>query len=320
MKTILAHFCGCNPSAVYCFIDQIELFFKRRPKGVGQIRALQEGLVWLEECRDCNGFVWGYRLIVHQPKLVTIMELDRMQKKYKALICRLDVAADFVFSSAEACAAFALWFERNALLRWRPFGRMFDEGNTRCWVSYKQRKQEGKKCRRDITLYDDEACRLTGEPDCAHVELRLISATVVRATGYERVRDLIKLNPHRLLKKHIKLVDFDREAFLQKRARAVVDADRRRYRGKTTTPFVDRYRASISRRAIGFIERFKLDRAQRAKDLFGVEARSVDFDLLCVPDHLEWHQSHDNINTSPMSIKYPCDFNQREQEVTMQHQ
>ena len=304
MTNILTHFSKCNPSAVSCYIDTLELFFRFPPKGIGKLRALQGLIPQLIPCRDRNGFNWGFRLVVHQPKRATIQELSKLQKKYKAKLCRLDVAADFILLDSEACQTFRSWFEKSALLKRRRVGSMVDEENTTYWISHRERARLGKKRRRDLALYGDKPCKLTGEMDCVHVELRLMCTDAVRKAGFHYARDVINVDPSRLFKNHIKLVIFDPQPAKQRLMRSMVDRDRRQCRGKTLSEFTDRFRASLPQRARGWIDRFK-NRAQLLKDFMGVdfmdaEMKPVDIGMLCLPNHLEWPQTHDNINNHPI--------------------
>lgn len=299
-----------KPHATYCYIDTIELWFRYPPTEYAKVRKMQDGRAILEPCRDDAGFTWGYRMIVHQPKRSTISMLDHLQQKYKAPICRLDVAADFILGSDQERQTVRAWLERNVLLRWRPAGPMFDEGDTTGWVEYRDRKRLGKKrANRDLELYADKECKLTGEVDCVHLELRFLTSAAVRAAGYGRATSVPKLNPRRLFRKHVKLVNFDPDTFKQRAMRSAVNEDRRFYRRRTTTPFDDRYRASIPRRIKAFIERWTLDRAQLVKDHFGIKMKSVDLDVLHIPDRLEWPVSHDNIIPPRIRPKFRSDLN-----------
>ena len=128
---------------------------------------------------------------------------------------------------------------------------MHDEENGLYWVEQVSRS---RRSNRDLVTYDDKPSKITGTP-CTHLELRFYGTASVRKQGFERVTDLIGINPCLLFKRHIKLVEFDPEALKQKQVRAAVKRDIAFYRGKETSAFNDKYRASIPRRERSILKR-----------------------------------------------------------------
>ncbi|MGB8121271.1 MAG: hypothetical protein WCF56_21480 [Pseudolabrys sp.] len=68
--------------------------------------------------------------------------------------------------------------------------------------------------------------------------MRFFSTPSVRKQGFERVTDLIEINPRLLFQRHIKLVEFDPEALKQLAIRKAVRGDMAFYRGKETSHFM----------------------------------------------------------------------------------
>jgi hypothetical protein len=95
------------------YLDTVEVFFRYMPKGLRTILERTDGRrVLVEDRVDTYGRVWGYRVILHQPKVSTLKTLDRLEKKHRGKLCRVDVAYDFSGHSRD-------WLERHSTMRWR---------------------------------------------------------------------------------------------------------------------------------------------------------------------------------------------------------
>ncbi len=124
-----------------------------------------------------------------------------------------------------------------------------------------------------------------------HLELRFLNTRAVRQAGYERVRDLRAIKPDVLFDKHIKLVDFDAGAFSLQRIRQAVNADRKEYRKKEISPFLDKYRASITRRIGSLVQRGLQGHVQRVKDFYPAhvaQLTAISTSVLRIPTALSW--------------------------------
>ena len=119
---------------------------------------------------------------------------------------------------------------------------MHDEENAVYWVEQSSRS---RRSNRDFVAYEDKLSKITSSP-CNHLELRFYGTPSVRKQGFELATDLIDINPRMLFQRHIKLVEFDPERLKRQQIRAAIKRDKAIYRGKETSSFIDRYRASNS--------------------------------------------------------------------------
>jgi hypothetical protein len=124
-----------------------------------------------------------------------------------------------------------------------------------------------------------------------HLELRFYGTPSVRKQGFDLVTDLMEINPRLLFQRHIKLIEFVPEALKKSQARAYIKRDRAFYRGKETSTFIDKYRASIPRRVRSLIQRQCQDRVQQVKSIYPDHVKrleSISIDVLNLPDRLSW--------------------------------
>jgi hypothetical protein len=271
------------------YLDTVEVFFRNVPKGLRTILERTHGRrVLVEPCVDTYSRVWGYRVILHQPKVCTLKTLGRLQKKHGGKLCRVDVAYDFSSHSRD-------WLERHSTMRWRRRGPMLDEENG---VYFIQQKDRRRRSGRDILMYDDRESKITGELDVNHVELRLQNTETVRRQGFEHAGDLIDLNPRKLFDRNIKLVEVDIEAIKWWFVRENVRHERLNHlskRPKKVSSFddqlMDKRRASLPRRWRSQFDKLIGNRAQIIKDLFPnviQKAKIIPVDVLGIPDRLDW--------------------------------
>jgi hypothetical protein len=163
--------------------------------------------------------------------------------------------------------------------------------STTYWV-----RQNGRQRRsnRDLALYADRASKLDPNQKVAHLELRFLNAGAVRRAGLANPKDLIRLDPSLLFEQNIQLVDFNFATWQRAVIKAAVNADRATYRSKTTSRFVDMYRAALPRRVLSFLVRSGCDRVQRAKDLQPKYLRActtIPIEVMQIPDRLSWPTS-----------------------------
>ncbi|MGC1692552.1 MAG: hypothetical protein WA756_21890, partial [Pseudolabrys sp.] len=121
--------------------------------------------------------------------------------------------------------------------------------------------------------------------------VRFFSTPSVRKQGFERVTDLIEINPRLLFQRQIKLVEFDPEALKQLAIRKAVRGDMAFYRGKETSHFIDKYRASIPRRVGSIIERAYQGRVQQFKNAdpdYVNRLKPIPIEVLNLPNRLSW--------------------------------
>jgi len=164
---------------------------------------------------------------------------------------------------------------------------MHEEANAIYWVEQSSRSRRSS---RDLILYDDKPSKITGTA-CTHLELRFFGALSVRKQGFEHVTDLMEINPRLVFQRHIKLVEFDPETLKQSAIRKAMRHDIAFYRGKETSLFRDKYRASIPRRVRSIIERAYQDRVQQFKNAdpnYVNRLNPIPIDVLKLPDRLSW--------------------------------
>ena len=275
MKNVSAGLAEFNSATVNAYIDTIELFFPRRSRP----KLPYWVTVKLEECPDQNGNVWGYRAYFNQPDRHTIVRLDRVARECDGIVCRFDLAIDIQPHSPERAGEIKRRILRTAVLRWRKVGYMLDFENGNCWVQW--RKGE-KRYSRNLELYADRHNRFTGEVDCVHLELRFLRANTIRKQGIHSPRDLLQLNPKELFDKHVAFSKAGEE-HVRDIVRRHVKEDREKYKGRTTSAFLDQYRASIHRKIKRALIRLQLDRAQIIRDRMGKITKVIPrlFELPC---------------------------------------
>jgi hypothetical protein len=118
--------------------------------------------------------------------------------------------------------------------------------------------------------------------------VRFFSTPSVRKQGFERVTDLIEINPRLLFQRHIKLVEFDPEALKQL---AIRKATWLFIAAKETSHFIDKYRASIPRRVGSIIERAYQGRVQQFKNAdpdYVNRLKPIPIEVLNLPNRLSW--------------------------------
>jgi hypothetical protein len=276
----------CNPHcpALYAYIDTIEVFFPSVLTREQYLIIKRYGRV--KECRDQNNRLWGYRLILNQPVRQTLPRLDRMVKKYRGVLCRLDVALDIQPERSADHETYQRLILQRAILRWRPKGPMHDPNETTYWVYWKEGKT---RCSKNLVLYADRHNKITGELRCVHLELRFLRADAGRRQGISSVKDLINVDPSALFGKHVKWTD-TADKHVAKIVRQAVKEDRDRYIGRqTTSVFTDKYGANTHRRiTTGILHRLGYDRAQVVKDEYPHRVVKAITPAFAIPTQLTW--------------------------------
>jgi hypothetical protein len=279
---------------VVAYIDTIELFFRFRVKGaLRQLRRAGSPVAWFENCVDGLGMIRGHRLIVQLPTISAIKILDQMYSDYGAVLCRTDLAYDASARPGISNETVRRLFECQALLKWRPRGPMHQDHETVYWVKQKSRKSRSS---RDLGLYPRPS-KITGELGISHFELKLLNASTIKKQNIERPRDLLAINPRKLFRKHIRLVNYTPEQsdrIMREYVRSAVKAERMKHRKRSTRngdEFLDRYRATIPRRLVGLWKRTGLYRVQTLANLFPrsvMRMKTMPDDTITLPDVLTW--------------------------------
>jgi hypothetical protein len=262
-------------------IDTIEVFTRvpQWPRPVHAIAAIQD--VYVRNCYDRRRNLVGYLTIVHQPTPRALALLKRIIEDYHSLLCRVDVAYDFVGPDPEA---FKEWLVKHVLLKYRRQGFMLDIDDTTYFVAQRNRKRRSAI---DLALYPDNHCKVTGEVDCSHAELRFLGSRSCRRAGFETIDDVVNLNPAEVFARYLRVVDYDIEALIQNMQRAAVKDDRAAHRGRNAfDPFNDKLRAQIPARVRNIVERGSSGRAQLLHNSFGIKVMPIDLSVLKLPNEV----------------------------------
>jgi hypothetical protein len=249
---------------VAAYVDTLELFFRYSlPPGIRMLDRIQGRRIRTEPCADDHEKIVGHRVIVHQPKLAALELLDRLQASHNGVLCRFDIAADFMFATEAEAEAFGRRLTTNVIMRWRRPGPMHDfEGGAVNWVRQIDRS---RRSNRDLEMYADRLSKLSGKP-CAHLELKILRAAACRrVVPSGRVKDILAIDPAMLFAHHLALSDIG-ERHAERMIRATVDADREAFAGRTVSEFTDRYRSQLRRFAATVLRKNGADRAQTVKD------------------------------------------------------
>ena len=196
------------------YIDTIEYFCVRYvPDG---IRTHMENVIGrrriiIEPALDRHGAVIGHRLAVHQPSPAALLMGNHLQDvhRYGAPISRVDIAVDWCFPVPNINVETHQWMGDHVILRWRRPGRMHRYSDTLYWVNQRDRKEQGqRRSARDVGLYHDRPSKITGVP-CTHLELKFQNAEACRRQGWHQPSDLLRIDPHELFNKHLRLAICD---------------------------------------------------------------------------------------------------------------
>jgi hypothetical protein len=254
--------------ARYAYIDSIEILVRKRFR-LDKLRAIQRTKLWDEPCKDRDGNIWGWRVIISQPSRKTLHYLEEVQRDNGGSVFRFDIAIDLIAKDeidAEELKSLVL---TRALLKWRPKGPMLnieglDDFTTTYWIEQNKRK---RRSNRDLALYADKPSKVTGEINCVHLELRFLNTRSCKKAGISSAKDLIDLNPAEIFAKNVKFTDFDIDQYHQRRIRKAVKEDRKLHQqqNREISEFEDRYRASRPQRMRGHLKRTQQDRAQIIK-------------------------------------------------------
>ena len=203
--------------AAHPYGDTVEIWFP--PLRVAALREIRRyGRV--EECRKRTGDIIGYRLICNQPSRAWLRTADHLASKHHGVLHQVDVALDM-----PPAPGLRELIVSSAVLKWSRKQRMQDDHDTVYWLDLSKRN------RRNLVLYDDKPSKVTNQPRCVHLELRLYGAATVRRQGLHKPSDLIGLNPKQLFDRHVKWSNAGAN-YTKNLMRQEHNKFRRRYAGK----------------------------------------------------------------------------------------
>ena len=272
---------------VLASIDTLVLFAARWPKGtLAKVNELQCGLQpsWFAPCENKDGYCWGFILTVQQPRHPTLLFLAGIQKQHLTKSVRLDVAYDFIGRDEEHKRAITAWLRGRILLLHRRAAFLHEDEQTVSWITQRDRKRRSNK---DLVLYDDRPCKLDGQVDCSHLEIRLYDARIIQRLGLGDIGDIVDLKPHELFALTIKLTAFNVEEYVKRRIQKSYRGDLMRNHIK----FAERWNTNVHRRLQTLANKIFQHSAQRAKDILGdkrVYRHMINVDNLRIPHELSW--------------------------------
>ncbi len=254
------------------YIDTAELFFDpevrerhldndRVYRKLDRFTQLHSG-TYLKPVWNKDRFLLGYKLILQLPSIATIEAANRVQEKEGGALSCFHLAIDFV-SSPKKHGDVRHALNRGLLLKWRRPGPTHDEENGFYAQEYAGRKRPS----RNVAYYWDRHCKITGEADCNHVELRMLRPGYIRKAGYGRIKDLLSLNPREWFSHHLDVVEFTAaqfDAFKRRIVRLHIRTNPIK-EGKHVSKHFAGYMASRPRRLSGLLDRIYRGRAMIVK-------------------------------------------------------
>lgn len=195
------------------------------------------------------------------------------------------------------------WLKQNIILVGCPPGWMASFGECQYWHfipvdyegEYKRAPTRALKCYDDRGKFDQEVSRIEVTFQTTQSNSRL---------GFKTIADLITMDPMKLLRDHVRLVDYDPELVLRRMVRKTLKQKLKSARpSRTASPrvaeIIDRYRdpAYLRARIADHYTRCgtPIETAQGYKDSQGERAmrrwRAIDVDVLNVPAKLWWPKS-----------------------------
>ena len=266
---------------VHAYIDTTEIWFPLlRLDALREISRHGE----VKECRkQRTGDLIGYRLIRNQPSQAWLRTADQLASKHRGVLHRVDVAVNM-----RPKPGLREQIVSTAVLKWSRKDRMGDEGRTVYWLDLSKRN------RRNLVLYDDKPNKVTNEPRCVHLELRLYGADVVRRQGLSKPSDLLRLNPKQLFDRHVKWSTAGAN-YAKNLMRKEHSKFRRRYAGKQLSPLLDRYVSDIAGRVAHLTHRLGLDRSQNVEATGAAKSRVSP--PISIPTAMDWIAHVDSLRS-----------------------
>lgn len=280
-------------------MDSLVLHFWHEPLGMrSAISRINRRQAFWKPCLDINGEERGLLFYVHQPRLEVLPALDQWMVRHKGCISRFDIALELSPSDPMlSIRDLVAWLGRNTILKWRPPSQSLDIGGNIYSVLQMMRKRNSN---RDYLLYSRlSKIHPSSQQEKCRFELRFQNSQAVkreRQIDNEQVlpSSLRSLNPQMLFGKHIRFVDmdaYDLAGHLTKIVRSTLDHERQQHRQRAdTSPFMDRYRASLPRRVTSLVRRIFDGKAQSLKDQCPKAAKRLRplRNVLLIPSFLTW--------------------------------
>jgi hypothetical protein len=242
--------------SVISFIDTIELFFRRPPRGLRtKLQLLIRKRVLIRNVNDENNVFRGVRVVLQQPDKKLLRNLTKLDWKFK--LHRLDIAYDFIAASITDAGSVTERLKSSIVLKYAR-SLPFQYQTVTYWAK--------PSASRNLVLYSDRPSRKSGLP-CAHLELRLIRTATLRRFGLNELEDVLTLDPVEILNRCALLVELDDGH--ERRIKNHVRRTHRNFQRKGVSAFSDRYNASVAHRTSALLKRIGFDTVQGAYRMVG---------------------------------------------------
>jgi hypothetical protein len=197
-----------KPLAVYAFPDTVVIRLKTplSKRAFDQLKS---------QCRPNGCFSrkavkpwdkgWPWRLILHQPSQRAL----RMLARHAHRVTAWHEALDLIFGNSEDKDAAQAVFNQHLVQRHHRAKHGVRIVGKYPW---KQTRYNGpRQAASNLVLYGHRECRITGEVDCLHLELRMLRARTIKRRGVTSTQDIKRLDRRALWQKHLLLCDLDVE-------------------------------------------------------------------------------------------------------------
>ena len=132
--------------------------------------------------------------------------VDMLANLPRCIVCRVDVAVDFICATAQDACLAGSYFDKFLVQKWHGKRHKRQHKNSVYW-------NRDRQTARNIALYADKPSK-TGMGPCAHVELRFSTAAACRRVGISEPRDLLRdIEVARLLQRQTRLARVDARRF-----------------------------------------------------------------------------------------------------------
>lgn len=136
----------------------------------------------------------GYNITVRQPTLAAV---EHMAERWpNAVIARLDIALDFIFSCPERADDMKKYLDQTTRMMWRGSRRKTEYRGT----TYSAKAWQG----RNLVTYSDLFSKVS-DGYAAHIEFRFYGVQQLRRIGQICLRDVLAMNMHDIIARYVRL-------------------------------------------------------------------------------------------------------------------
>jgi hypothetical protein len=141
---------------------------------------------------------WQQRIVLTQVDAPVLAKVARIIKQ-RHLVNYLEAARDECFDDAPT---------RDTTLSWRlNHEHRVYRRNEQDVVTVGNTTYDGNASAKTLARYDDDFCRMTGEANCLHSEIRVAGAAACRRIGIGSISDLLHFDHEGFWLKHTRIID-----------------------------------------------------------------------------------------------------------------